>query len=68
MTVRKGASAHGVDRERNPHIYTGPDTRWGLRQGAPCRIVGGATGGGKRIVTEDGKGFTVGAHQVEKAP
>lgn len=47
------------------HIYIGPTTKWGLIRGTPCRIIGGATGGGKRIRTE-GKQWIVGAKEVRK--
>jgi hypothetical protein len=54
-----------VDRARFPHDYTGPGNKWGLKPDIPCRIVG-SRAGGRRICTQDGRIWTVGANQVQK--
>jgi hypothetical protein len=56
-----------VDRQRFPHDYTGPTTRWGLREGSPCIIIGSRSGG-KRIRTQDGRVWVIAANQVRVAP
>ena len=45
------------------HTYVGPDTRYGLRQGTACRIIG-KRAGGKMIATKAGR-FLVNAKQLE---
>jgi hypothetical protein len=56
-----------VDREQWPHEYTGPDTRWGLARGTPCRIVGHRAGGVRIKRASDGRTFVVGGTEVKRA-
>lgn len=46
------------------HIYTGPDTAWGLRNQAKCNIVG-KRAGGKVIRTLAGRAFIVGKEHLK---
>lgn len=47
-----------------PHTYVGPDTRDGLLQGEPCRIVGKRAGGYQIIVPHDKRVFIVAMSHV----
>lgn len=54
-----------LDRTVYTHTYTGPETSWGLRPNTPCRILE-KRAGGRRILTPDGKVWTVGLGHLQK--
>jgi hypothetical protein len=43
--------------DRFPHVYIGPDTQFGLKTGAACRITGHKMGSIARFVTTDGRSW-----------
>lgn len=48
------------------HVYTGPNTKWGLRAGTRVRIVGRRAGGVQVKTEHDPRVFLVGAGQVHQ--
>lgn len=51
-------------KKKYTHIYTGPDTAWGLRNQAKCSIIG-KRAGGKLIRTIHGRSFLVGKEHLK---
>jgi len=46
------------------HIYTGPNTPWGLKKDSKCNIIG-TRAGGKLIRTLPGRAFLVGKEHLK---
>lgn len=56
----------GLSRQRYPSVYSGPDTRYGLACGTPCRIRSHKQGNVTQIVTPDGNAWNVPGHLVAR--
>lgn len=66
---KESRAAKAEERKRFPMVYTGPGTKYGLRQGVRCRSAskgkGRGAGGGRMIETAAGGRFLVPAAQLE---
>lgn len=56
----------GMTRDRYPHVYTGPDTVFGLKSGTPCRVRSHKQGNVVCVVTPDARGWNVAGQHVVK--
>lgn len=56
------------DNKSYPHTYIGENSRDGLIQGEPCRIVGKRAGGYQIIVPYDNRVFIVAQAHVNTKP